>query len=173
MKCHGWATVLALMLFAWMCGTVSADDTDLYVSTGNNSSQNRPQVLIIFDNSGSMGTEEAVAVEPFDPSFDYTESGANRIFYVRGTVGIDDYPDPRDISEWRYFDANNNACAQSLIPHPENTTVSLLAYEGRFTSNLRFFQQSNKQWRNKWEKLPDQKRKVWAMRASVIDCKAD
>ena len=173
MKCHGWAAVLALMLFAWMCGTVSADDTDLYVSTGNNSSQNRPQVLIIFDNSGSMGTEEAVAVEPFDPSFDYTGSGANRIFYVRGTVGIDDYPDPRDTSEWRYFYANNNACAQSLIPHPENTTVSLLAYEGRFTSNLRFFQQSNKQWRNKWEKLPDQKRKVWAMRASVIDCKAD
>jgi type IV pilus assembly protein PilY1 len=129
--------------------------------------------LIIFDNSGIDGHEEAVAVEPFDPSVDYTPNGGDKIFYVRGTVAIDDYPDPQDPSEWRYFYANNNACAQSLIPHPTNTTFSLLDYEGRFTSNLRFFKRSNRQRNNQWNKLPEQKRNVWAMRDSVIDCKAD
>jgi hypothetical protein len=161
------------MLLNGVCSSTSADDTDLYVSTGNDSNQNRPQVLIIFDNSGSMATEEAVAVEPFDPSVDYTPNGGDKIFYVRGTVAIDDYPDPQDPSEWRYFYANNNACAQSLIPHPTNTTFSLLDYEGRFTSNLRFFKRSNRQRNNQWNKLPEQKRNVWAMRDSVIDCKAD
>jgi type IV pilus assembly protein PilY1 len=152
-----------------VCGTASADDTDLYVSAGNDSSQNRPQVLIIFDNSGSMATEEAVAVEPFDPAFDYTGNGANRIFYVRGTVAIDNYPDPRDASEWRFFDAGNNACAQSVIPHPADPTFSLLGYEGRFTSNLRFFKRS----KGTWDKLPERERKVEELRDSVVDCKAD
>lgn len=169
MKCHGWAAWVGLILLHGVCGTASADDTDLYVSTGNNSSQNRPQVLIIFDNSGSMATEEAVAVEPFDPAFDYTGNGANRIFYVRGTVAIDNYPDPRDASEWRFFDAGNNACAQSVIPHPADATFSLLDYEGRFTSNLRFFKRS----KGTWDKLPERERKVEELRDSVVDCKAD
>ena len=169
MKCHGWAAWVGLILLHGVCGTASADDTDLYVSTGNNSSQNRPQVLIIFDNSGSMATEEAVAVEPFDPAFDYTGNGANRIFYVRGTVAIDNYPDPRDASEWRFFDAGNNACAQSVIPHPADPAFSLLDYEGRFTSNLRFFKRS----KGTWDKLPERERKVEELRDSVVDCKAD
>lgn len=169
MKCHGWAAWVGLILLHGVCGTASADDTDLYVSTGNDSSQNRPQVLIIFDNSGSMATEEAVAVEPFDPAFDYTGNGANRIFYVRGTVAIDNYPDPRDASEWRFFDAGNNACAQSVIPHPADATFSLLDYEGRFTSNLRFFKRS----KGTWDKLPERERKVEELRDSVVDCKAD
>ena len=98
MKCHGWASWIGLMLLNGLCSSASADDTDLYVSTGNDSSQNRPQVLIIFDTSGSMRTEEAVAVEPFDPSFDYAPDGGDKIFYVQGTVAIDDYPDPLDPS---------------------------------------------------------------------------
>jgi type IV pilus assembly protein PilY1 len=173
MKCHGWAAWVGLLLLNGACSSTSADDTDLYVSTGNDSIQNRPQVLIVFDNSGSMATEEAVAIEPFDPSFDYAPNGGDKIYYVRGTVAIDDYPDPRDPSEWRHFFANNNACAQSLIAHPADATFSLLDYEGRFTSNLRFFKRSNGRRNNKWEKLPQQKRHEEAMRRSVIDCKAD
>jgi len=169
MKCHGWAAWVGLILLHGVCGTASADDTDLYVSTGNNSSQNRPQVLIIFDTSGSMRTEEPVAIEPFDPSVDYAPNGGNKIFYVRGTVAIDDYPDPLDLSEWRYFSANNNACAQSVIPHPADATFSLLDYEGRFTSNLRFFKRS----KGTWDKLPERERKVEELRDSVVDCKAD
>ena len=173
MTCHGWAAWIGLILLNGLCSSASADDTDLYVSRGNDNSQNRPQVLIVFDTSGSMRIEEAVANEPFDPSVDYTGNGGDKIFYVLGNVAIDDYPDPRDTSEWRYFKANDNACAQSLIPHPADATFSLLDYEGRFTSNLRFFKRSNKQRKNQWEKLPEQQNKVWAMRNSVIDCKAD
>ena len=158
MKCHGWAAWVGLLLLHGACSSTSADDTDLYVSTGNDSIQNRPKVLIVFDNSGSMATEEAVAIEHFDPSFDYAPNGGDKIYYVRGTVAIDDYPDPRDPSEWRHFFANNNACAQSLIAHPADATFSLLDYEGRFTSNLRFFKPSNGRRNNKWEKLPQQKR---------------
>jgi len=101
-----------------------------------------------------MRIEEAVANEPFDPSVDYTGNGGDKIFYVLGNVAIDDYPDPRDTSEWRYFKANDNACAQSLIPHPADATFSLLDYEGRFTSNLRFFKRSNNQQKIQLKKLP-------------------
>ena len=154
MTCHGWAAWIGLILLNGLCSSASADDTDLYVSRGNDSSQNRPQVLIVFDTSGSMRIDEAVANEPFDPSVDYTGNGGDKIFYVLGNVAIDYYPDPRDTSEWRYFKANDNACAQSLIPHPADATFSLLDYEGRFTSNLLFFKRSNKQRKNQWEKLP-------------------
>ena len=78
-----------------------ADDTELYIANGLSTGQGRPQVLIIFDNSGSMRTEEAVAAQPFDPSVDYTGYGGNRLFYIRGAVTTDNYPNPGSSSEQR------------------------------------------------------------------------
>ena len=149
-----------------------ADDTELYVLESNASGQLRPQVLVLFDNSGSMDTEEAVAAEPFDPSRDYTGSGSNRIFFVRGSVSVDNYPDPRNSREWRWFYPQNNACARSLLPHPSDASKSILQHEGRFTSNVRYFRRRNRG-RSRWDELPNNGRDANRLRASVVECAAD
>ena len=57
-----------------MEGTVAfADDTEIY---GSSNTLIQPNVLIIFDNSGSMNTEVAVTVEPYNPATDYSSDGS-------------------------------------------------------------------------------------------------
>ncbi|GAA4874051.1 pilus assembly protein [Ferrimonas pelagia] len=129
---------------------LAADDTELYVAGGSVVATSRPQVLIVFDTSGSMKTEEEVTPEPFDPNRDYTGNNGRRIFYVRGEVK--DYPDPDDTT--RYFAWEQNACASSLLPHPEDNSLSILAYEGSYTDKFRAFKynrsanNNNRYWRN-------------------------
>ena len=166
----------ALSLFGALIvctGAIRADDTELYVANGLSTGQGRPQVLIIFDNSGSMRTEEAVAAEPFDPSVDYTAYGGTRIFYVRGAVDSDNYPDPQNGSEQRYLFPQNNACASSKAAHPADSRFSVLEYEGRFTSNFRYFR-DGRGWRSDtWRPLVGGGFGSSRMRASVFDCAAD
>ena len=140
---------LTLTLTAFAC-SVQADDTELYIANGLATGQGRPQVLIIFDNSGSMRTEEAVAAQPFDPSVDYTGYGGNRLFYIRGAVTTDNYPNPGSSSEQRYLLPQNNACASSNAPHPADNSYSVLEYEGRFTSNFRYFSSGGWWSSNSW-----------------------
>jgi type IV pilus assembly protein PilY1 len=164
----------------WVVGALAAcspplqaDDTELYIANGLSTGQGRPQVLIIFDNSGSMRTEEAVAAQPFDPSVDYTGYVGNRLFYVRGSVDSDEYPDPQSGSEQRYLFAQNNACASSNAPHPADASFSVLEYEGRFTSNFRYFRDTGG-WRARtWRPLVGGGSGYNRMRASVFDCAAD
>ena len=169
-----WPRMLGVVGVLAACSALlHADDTELYIANGLSTGQGRPQVLIIFDNSGSMRTEEAVAAEPFDPSFDYTGYGGNRLFYVRGSVDTDDYPDPQNGSERRYLFAQNNACASSNAPHPADPSFSVLEYEGRFTSNFRYFRDSGG-WRARtWRPLVGGGSGYSRMRASVFDCAAD
>ena len=178
MRSQGWqrerldALILACAL-TLLVAQVRSDDTELYVADGLSTGQGRPQVLIIFDNSGSMRTEEAVAAEPFDPSFDYTGYGGNRLYYVRGAVDVDNYPDPRSTSEPRYVLPQNNACASSTDPHPDNPGYSVLDYEGRFTSNFRYFRTGGWWGSRTWVPLVDGFFGYATMRTSVIDCAAD
>ena len=169
-----WPRMLGVVGVLAACSALlHADDTELYIANGLSTGQGRPQVLIIFDNSGSMRTEEAVAAEPFDPSFDYTGYGGNRLFYVGGSVDTDDYPDPQSGSERRYLFAQNNACASSNAPHPADPSFSVLEYEGRFTSNFRYFRDSGG-WRARtWRPLVGGGSGYSRMRASVFDCAAD
>ena len=171
---NGWPGMLGVVgVFAACSAQLLADDTELYIANGLSTGQGRPQVLIIFDNSGSMRTEEAVAAKPFDPSFDYTGYGGNRLFYVGGSVDADDYPDPQSGSERRYLFAQNNACASSNAPHPADPSFSVLEYEGRFTSNFRYFRDGGG-WRARtWRPLVGGGSGYSRMRASVFDCAAD
>ena len=173
-RSNKWPRMLGVVgVLAAYSALLHADDTELYIANGLSTGQGRPQVLIVFDNSGSMRTEEAVAAEPFDPSFDYTGYGGNRLFYVLGSVDTDDYPDPQSGSEWRYLFAQNNACASSNAPHPADPSFSVLEYEGRFTSNFRYFRDSGG-WRARtWRPLVGGGSGYNRMRASVFDCAAD
>ena len=169
-----WPRILGLAGALTACSALlHADDTELYIANGLSTGHARPQVLIIFDNSGSMRTEEAVASEPFDPSVDYTGYGGNRLFYVLGSVDSDEYPDPQSGSERRYLFAQNNACASSTAPHPADPSFSVLEYEGRFTSNFRYFRDSGG-WRARtWRPLVGGGSSYNRMRASVFYCAAD
>lgn len=74
-----WINPILLLLVLALPGAVFADDTQIYGSTNV---VIQPNVLIIFDNSGSMGDSIAVTPDPYDPSTDYSAYGS----YVKNTV---------------------------------------------------------------------------------------
>ncbi|WP_051202239.1 pilus assembly protein [Ferrimonas senticii] len=168
-----WQQLQALLLGGALAFAASADDTELYVAGGSVLNTSRPQVMIIFDNSGSMRTEESLAPPPFDPSFDYTGDGGDRIYYVKGAVNSSNYPDPADSDERRYIEPEQNGCGDSQQPHPDNSSYSLLQYGGLYTNNIRAFRY-NKNYNNGvfWRRLPNSISNDIRSQY-VIDCKAD
>lgn len=56
------STVMALVVVS---GMTIADDTELYLIDSNVRSGKRPQVLFVFDNSGSMSTEDQNATSSY------------------------------------------------------------------------------------------------------------
>ncbi len=170
---------LFVAMLVWGMGSVWADDTELYVYGGTLTSDSRPQVLIIFDNSGSMKTEEEEAPPPFDPAHDYT--GGNdrgRFYYVRGQVN-DNLPDPRNGSEYRYFDRDLIGCAAAVaaMDPGDPEAGSLIDHNGFFTDSMLNFRKGG--WRDpewRWRRFPSSLR--WAHdRGSIgglgFDCLQD
>ncbi|WP_338592266.1 PilC/PilY family type IV pilus protein [Shewanella khirikhana] len=91
-------------------GLLRADDTSLYVYESSGRNDQRPQVLVIFDNSGSMDTE----VKNANPSFtdsDNSVGSSERLYYTLDASETP--PNPSDANEKRYFTNNKNACAKS------------------------------------------------------------
>ncbi|MCL1144868.1 rRNA (guanine-N1)-methyltransferase [Shewanella marinintestina] len=88
-----------------MLSSVSfADDTELYVFESTARSGSRPQVLIIFDNSGSMGTDEYT--DTFYPRGDENLGGSTKLFYSKG-AGVPDLSSPN------YIKNKFNGCKRS------------------------------------------------------------
>jgi len=54
-----------------------ADDTDIYLSTADNSSTTdiQPKIMVIIDSSGSMGTVDVDSPDAYDPATDYQALG--------------------------------------------------------------------------------------------------
>ena len=72
MKTHRIA--LLVILFCFGAATVAlADDTQIY---GSSSTLIKPNVLILFDNSGSMNSGTATTPDPYDPLTDYSAYGS-------------------------------------------------------------------------------------------------
>ncbi|GIU45846.1 type IV pili system adhesin PilY [Shewanella sairae] len=67
------------------------DDTELYVFGSTARSDSRPQVLIIFDNSGSMGTDENT--DTFYSRGDENLKGSTKLYYSKGT-GVPELSSP-------------------------------------------------------------------------------
>jgi type IV pilus assembly protein PilY1 len=72
MKTRGIIALSVFTLLAWPVSSY-ADDTDIYGSTNTTI---QPNVLIIFDNSGSMNDDVAVDPDPYDPATDYSSDGS-------------------------------------------------------------------------------------------------
>jgi type IV pilus assembly protein PilY1 len=69
-----------MVLLIGTAGNLGADDTAIYGTVTNAALE--PNVLILFDTSGSMGTVD-VPGDPYDPAITYTGSYSTNAVYVR------------------------------------------------------------------------------------------
>ncbi|MCE2596526.1 hypothetical protein K6Y31_17155 [Motilimonas cestriensis] len=122
---------LLLPFGALLCANALADDTELYIADISAQNGLRPQVMIIFDNSGSMRDSEMLTKEAFDPNKDYGESGQQKIYWGGAGQKV-----PK-LNSRNQFDSNKNNCQSAVDP---------LAKNGKYTGNLRRWNSKNQTW---------------------------
>lgn len=130
-------------------GASYSDDTELYVFESSARSGSRPQVLIIFDNSGSMRTKE------YSENFysrGETVSDSTKLYYAKGGGAV---PDPTSSN---YFYHSVNGC--------ESSKEYLTDY-GVFTGFLREYGFVGEN--GTWLELPD----TLGSSVSQVDCFED
>ncbi|PCI60070.1 MAG: rRNA (guanine-N1)-methyltransferase [Gammaproteobacteria bacterium] len=139
------------------------EDIDLYIGDVAKRTGNRPQVLIIFDNSGSMNTSEIVK-QPYDSNKNYdavnglSKSTSKYIYYTKG-AGINNTTlSPDDSNEkHRFLDAINSC----------STARERLNSVGFYTGHLREYKfQGNS---GSWQEIPGDD----GSNIKVIDCEDD
>ena len=103
--------VYVLALVATFAVPSYALDTDIYLTPNNISRDDSPNVLIIFDNSGSMA--EVISSRPgYDPNVDYyNEPGSPKIATGRIYWTTGGSPPGKTTDQW--FSATNNNCEAS------------------------------------------------------------
>jgi len=133
--------------------SASADDTELFVADVSAQNGIRPQVLIIFDTSGSMRSSEEVVLEPYDPSHDYGAGGdADKIYWT--SVG----GNTPSISSNQYFLTSKNNCQASLAK---------LESDGLYNGNVRrWVPDYQKNSRSRWKTL-------YRNSGDLFECKED
>lgn len=97
-----------------------SEDIELYISDSIKEAKARPQVLIVFDTSGSMGWNTTVKARynpdtAYDAVLGYTKlGGKNRdTYYTKGKIDISDIPVADDPNEKRKFLNALNSCEVS------------------------------------------------------------
>jgi len=138
-----------------------ADDTELYVFESTARTGARPQVLIIFDNSGSMKTIETDAVTGYDPTITYPAVGSDNslqgrmVYYTKGGIDNSSLPVPDSPSESRRFLKEINGCETSL------------AYLNKYGVFTGFFREYSFAGQNgTWQEVPDNN----GANITVLDC---
>jgi type IV pilus assembly protein PilY1 len=169
----------AFMFMIVTSGMTIADDTELYLIDSTVRSGKRPQVLFIFDNSGSMSTEDQNAVSSYCSATaqaartcayadGFTSYLAGYSGYISGNGiywnagGIDNtsnMPVPDVPTDSRRFYADNNNCNKAAIA---------LVERGRYTGYLREFKSSGQS--GKWYPLADNE---GFNTGQVVDCHQD
>ncbi|RPA63885.1 type IV pilin biogenesis protein [Shewanella frigidimarina] len=138
-----------------------ADDTELYLIDSSSATGKRPQILFIFDNSGSMNTDDQVSVSPY---CSISEKAAGNCSYASGyqsyldnysgyinnkalywtSSGIDNstLPSPDQPNDARRFYSQSNNC---------NKSVEALAKNGQYNGYFREYQARGQS--GSWEPL--------------------
>lgn len=136
-----------------------AEDIELYVGSSDQRSGTKPQVLIIFDNSGSMsGLMQTKA--SYDPNTTYPAIGSDNslsdkfIYFTKGT-GVDATIPVPENNETRRFLDDINGC---------NTARTKLATVGFYTGHIREYKFSGNT--GTWDEIPDNN----GANIEVIDC---
>ncbi|MEX2164109.1 MAG: hypothetical protein WD823_07690 [Sulfuricaulis sp.] len=119
---------------------VNAKDTDIYLLAPTTSTDDKPNIMIILDNSGSMNTTISSTRPPYDPAIDYCTGDLDTLTGVAGanggkpsncsSIGGRIYwsfnASPPSMSSSQWFTDTKNECLASLDP------ASGLAASGRF-----------------------------------------
>ncbi|MBU2892893.1 rRNA (guanine-N1)-methyltransferase [Colwellia sp. D2M02] len=138
-----------------------AEDIELYISDAAKQNTERPQVLIIFDNSGSMGNTEKVKVE-YDPNINYPATNgfsaltSDYVYYNKGSEGV--IPVVDDPDEGRRILTAVNGCQSA------QTALNTLGF---YNGRIREYSFSGNS--GSWKQLPDNN----ASNVRVIDCEED
>ena len=94
-----------------------ADDTELYVFESTARTGARPQMLIIFDNSGSMGARVYDVDAPYVKGAGGLDAGnfakTGKLYYSRGPTNKANLPNPANANEKRQFSGAINGCQSS------------------------------------------------------------
>jgi type IV pilus assembly protein PilY1 len=134
-----WLKRFIIGLLSLLCSTAFADDTELFVADLSAQNGIRPQVLIIFDTSGSMRSSEEVIREPFDPTYDYgAGSDSEKIYWTKEGGSVP------SIGSSNYFLTSKNNCQAS---------IALLASDGAYNGNVRRWVANKKSSRSRWKTL--------------------
>ncbi|QSX41649.1 pilus assembly protein [Shewanella cyperi] len=144
-------------------GMSFGDDTELYLISSDVSTGKRPQVLFIFDNSGSMSTEDENTSSPYCSAADEASGTCNYatgfeeylasysgyinnkgIYWNAGGIDNGSMPTPDDPNDARRFVEVSNNCHQAQLA---------LASQGRYTGYLWEFKSSGNTY--EWKDLAD------------------
>jgi type IV pilus assembly protein PilY1 len=152
----------ALLLAILAYSSISfADDTELYVYESSARTGVKPQVLIIFDNSGSMKTIETDAESGYDSSVTYPAVGSDNslqermVYFTKGGIDNSSLPVPDSPSESRRFLNEINGC---------ETSWDYLNKYGVFTGFFREYSFSGQN--GTWQEVPDNN----GANITVLDC---
>ena len=155
--------LLALCLMLIISATSFSEDIELYVSEAVKLAGKKTQVLIIFDNSGSMGTELSVN-EDYNPATTYPAVGNDNslderfIYFTKGGADGVGLPVPDKNNESRRFLDAINSC---------ETAKNILAETGFYTGHIREY--SIKGNSGSWNEIPDNN----GANIEVVDCEDD
>ncbi|KGJ91848.1 pilus assembly protein [Colwellia psychrerythraea] len=141
-----------------------SEDIELYISDTIKKTENRPKVLIIFDNSGSMSNNGDYFKKKYDPSFTYdalpglSKKSGKRIYFSKGDSSVSSVPIPDSPTETRLFLKKLNGC--------QIARDSLDKY-GLYTGRVREYTfQGNS---GSWTEIPEKT----GENIKVIDCEDD
>ena len=135
----------------------SADDTEIYQAKAAATSNGRPKVLIIFDNSGSMSTLVTQQVGSYDPSTTYSCPSTSTCFNANRI-----YIENNDTSA--YFQASANRCSESY-----DSLDSVGFFQGRVQRSYYDYNSSSED-EYEWRDLGDNN---GTRTATHVDCEAD
>jgi len=99
-------------LFLFLAGVVHADDTDVYLSGTGVLANEKPDILVIFDNSGSMDTIVEGSGTSYDPTATYVGDFLDSKLYWSNSGT----PANNATGRSQSFDRANNRCASSIAP---------------------------------------------------------
>lgn len=148
-------------LLSLVSTSLIAEDIELYIGNTAQRVGNKPQVLIVFDNSGSMSTSETV--KPlYDPNTVYPAVGGLNslsdkfVYFTKGT-GLDNasVPVPDSPSESRRFLDAINSCEEAR---------TRLETVGFYTGYIREYAFSGNS--GSWQEIPDNN----GANVEIIDC---
>ena len=144
----------AAMLTAMSCASV-ADETEIFVGTGNAVSGQLPNILFVIDTSGSMDTQ-VMTQEPFNPATTYTgPCNAARVYYTSGS------------------DANSTpSCSNDNSSVPAAAFKCAAATTG-FTAVGYFLSDRAAQWRTQGKKTQWNSITVNNSATAYVECRSD